>query len=81
MSKNKIVRSWKDPIYREKVADVTSPVGNVLDEVSEEELYIAGGDVDPQTALTYSTCHWISPAMGNDGHLCTATVECQPNCN
>lgn len=46
---------------------------NLLEEIAEQDLQ----DVNGGTA-TYPIISW---ALGNDGYVCTLTVECQPNCS
>lgn len=49
-------------------ADVT-----VLEEIADQELAESHGG----TTIPYTVMSW---ALGNDGYVCTLTVECQPNC-
>lgn len=48
---------------------------DILEEIDEQKLgEISAGTI---TVATYTLASW---ALGNDGHLCTATVECMENC-
>lgn len=52
------------------IKDVT-----LLEEIGEQDLEnVNGGTV----GITYPILSW---ALGNDGYVCTLTVECQPNCS
>lgn len=44
----------------------------LLDEIAEQDLDTVNGGT-----VTYPILSW---ALGNDGYVCTLTVECQPNC-
>ncbi|MBD1372086.1 plantaricin C family lantibiotic [Hazenella sp. IB182357] len=76
MSKEKVVQSWKDPVYRAKSEELAPnhPAGEGLKELSDEKLAntSGAGDVDPNT---------LSGWLGNDGKVCTLTKECMPSCN
>lgn len=70
---SQVVRYWKDPIYREEVKGnfPENPAGDVLKELDQNDMKaVVGG------------CEWWNTScwLGNDGHLCTATVECQRIC-
>jgi hypothetical protein len=53
------------------------PVVSVLEEI-EEQTNVAGGNW-VQTVISPVMCG-ISYLGGNDGYVCTLTVECQNNC-
>ncbi|MBB6022432.1 hypothetical protein HNR77_003529 [Paenibacillus sp. JGP012] len=60
------------------------PIENPLVELKEDELLKAGGAAQPQWAeviITSLACAAASYFMGNPGHVCTLTVECQKSCN
>ncbi|WP_371817655.1 plantaricin C family lantibiotic [Amphibacillus sp. MSJ-3] len=66
-----MVETWKNPLSRME-HQVESPVGNVIDELSDSEMEMIAG-----------ACKWynISCRLGNKGGWCTLTVECQRSCN
>jgi hypothetical protein len=54
------------------------PSVSVLEEIDDQGLVAAGagwGDV-----LTSLTCFGASWVLGNKGHMCSVTVECQGSC-
>ncbi|MRD39404.1 plantaricin C family lantibiotic [Bacillus thuringiensis] len=63
-----------------------SPVGDSLEEIQGNELLnaVGAGDVQANTStvqiLTPKT-PIISNTLGNKGHACTITKECQNMCN
>lgn len=60
----------------------TDPNADVLAEIDDQALEDAqAGGQGPGTTVTTLTCYGVSWAVGNDGNFCTATVECQKNCN
>lgn len=62
----------KDPVLRAKVELIMNdPSGNVSVELSEQDM----------EALAGAGKKNISAALGNKGHFCTITKECQACCN
>ncbi|SFL42827.1 Lantibiotic alpha [Lachnospiraceae bacterium KH1T2] len=62
----------KDPVLRAKVELIMNdPSGNVSVELSEQDM----------EALAGAGKKSISAALGNKGHICTITKECQACCN
>lgn len=53
------------------------PVVSVLEEI-DEQVTVSGGSV-VQSIISPLACG-ISYLGGNDGQVCTLTVECQKNC-
>ncbi|PEV84001.1 hypothetical protein CN442_30665 [Bacillus thuringiensis] len=92
MKNNSIMRFWKDPLYRMNLSSDErgnmpgSPVGDSLEEIQGNELLnaVGAGDVQANTStvqiLTPRT-PIISNTLGNKGHACTITKECQNMCN
>ncbi|MCU5274275.1 plantaricin C family lantibiotic [Bacillus cereus] len=92
MKNNSIMRFWKDPLYRMNLSSDErgnmpgSPVGDSLEEIQGNELLnaVGAGDVQANTStvqiLTPKT-PIISNTLGNKGHACTITKECQNMCN
>ncbi|ANC11230.1 plantaricin C family lantibiotic [Bacillus cereus] len=92
MKNNSIMRFWKDPLYRMDLSSDErgnmpgSPVGDSLEEIQGNELLnaVGAGDVQANTStvqiLTPRT-PIISNTLGNKGHACTITKECQNMCN
>ncbi|MDA3655580.1 MULTISPECIES: plantaricin C family lantibiotic [Bacillus cereus group] len=86
------MRFWKDPLYRMDLSSDErgnmpgSPVGDSLEEIQGNELLnaVGAGDVQANTStvqiLTPRT-PIISNTLGNKGHACTITKECQNMCN
>lgn len=54
---------------------------DVLDEIDEQAAADLSAGQGWTTTVTSIGCYGVSWALGNDGNLCTATVECQKNCN
>ncbi|MEG9296000.1 plantaricin C family lantibiotic [Mangrovibacillus sp. Mu-81] len=79
------LKAWKNPYYRNMQGNQTKlPIENPIMELKEEELLqIQGGTEDrwAETILTTLTCAAASYFLGNPGHMCTLTVECQKQCN
>lgn len=69
------LRIWKDPVYRELTNQkANNPAGDSLQELdSSQFLNLAGAG----EATTYG---W-SKDIGNQGKICTWTVECVKFCN
>jgi hypothetical protein len=53
----------------------------VLEEIDEQGMSDLHAGQGIGTTVTSLSCYGVSWALGNDGQLCTATVECQKNCN
>lgn len=54
------------------------PSVDVLEEIEDQGLTATGagwGDL-----LTSATCFGVSWVLGNKGHMCSVTVECQASC-
>ncbi|ANC11231.1 MULTISPECIES: plantaricin C family lantibiotic [Bacillus cereus group] len=94
MKNNSIMRFWKDPLYRMDLSSDErgnmpgSPVGDSLEEIQGNELLnaVGAGDVQANTntiVVTQLTAKspYISNTLGNKGHACTITKECQNMCN
>lgn len=66
----------KNPIKRQNT-NTELPCGDIKFEITENQgLDISGGTMD--------YCNWqnvTAAIMGDNGHLCTWTVECQKNCS
>lgn len=79
MKKQDIVQIWKDPFNRPKNFKNDSPVGDIFEELSDDDLYMAGGgDVDPNSLVDPGA---LSRILGNKGAICTYTLECTYSCN
>ncbi|MCQ8769246.1 plantaricin C family lantibiotic [Streptomyces sp. KLMMK] len=50
---------------------------DILEEISEQNLDGLSAGTFTIEVVTYTVASW---ALGNNGRLCTATVECQKNC-
>lgn len=73
--------------YREKGNIVQKSVFDdpsvaLLEEIYDQELTAGAAGVN-SISFTYLCCLTATPSnvLGNHGHVCTATVECQNNCN
>ena len=55
------------------------PSVSVLEEIAEQDLDGRGGQ-GWGTTITSLSCYGVSWVLGNNGHFCTATAECQSNC-
>lgn len=79
------LKMWKNPYYRnQQNAKNSLPIEDPMTELKEEELLkIQGGAEErwAETILTTLTCAAASYFIGNPGHMCTLTVECQSKCN
>lgn len=67
----------KDPIARFNSREKELPCGDVNFEINENQ----GLDVVGGTLSGGSISITLSLALGNDGYVCTWTVECQNNCS
>lgn len=54
------------------------PSVSVLDEIADQDVATAVGGTSPLTSLL---CLGASYVLGNQGMVCTWTVECQSNCS
>lgn len=63
-------------------ARTIDPSVDLLEEISEQSSFdVSGaGQIWTSTLYTCSTCYAVSWALGNNGRICTATVECMSNC-
>lgn len=66
----------KNPIKRQN-SNVELPCGDTKVEISENQ----GLDVNGGTFSNGTISITLSAVLGNDGKVCTWTVECQSNCN
>lgn len=76
----------RNPYLRnEAQQSVDLPLDNPIRELKEDELlklngaknrFIPGAEV----AVSTVTCYGGSVVLGNDGFMCTTTVECQNQC-
>jgi len=66
MSKETVVKSWKDPLARVSVE--SNPAGNPFSELEEAQMdkLVGAGDME-------AACTWTLPGGGG---VCTATSEC-----
>jgi len=74
-------QGWKNPYARAHSAAL--PIENPIAELHEDELLSVGGAMELQwaeTILTSLACAAASFFIGNNGHVCTLTVECQKSC-
>ena len=68
MSKENLIRAWKDPMYRMSIdGEVNHPAGDTFAELSEAE-------------MSGVTGAGVVEAMVSSGYICTITGEC-PNCS
>jgi len=72
-----MMNALKNPYYRTH-HDVL-PIENPLVELKEDEMLQAGA-VDLSPFITGLLCLAASYYLGNDGYVCTLTVECQRSC-
>ncbi len=79
------LKALKNPYYRNSQASkMNLPLEDPITELKEEELLQIQGGVEDrwaETILTSISCAAASYFMGNPGHMCTLTVECQKQCN
>jgi hypothetical protein len=76
----------KNPYSRNsQLANVEMPIENPLKELQEDELLkIQGGLYETdwvEVIITSVVCAGASYFLGNPGHVCTLSVECQKSCN
>ncbi|TCP70223.1 plantaricin C family lantibiotic [Baia soyae] len=70
----------KNPVLRKKVSpQFSNPSGEVLEEVKDHSI-VGAGCTKWDFLVTSLVCCGASYVLGNKGHLCTGTVECQNNC-
>lgn len=77
------LKSWKHPYYRNAQNATNLPIENPLMELAEDEVKNVSGGVEQRgwgDILTSLTCFAVSYTLGNDGIMCTTTVECQRSC-
>lgn len=58
-----------------------NPNADVLAEIDDQSVVSDQAGQGWGTTVTTLSCYGLSWALGNDGNFCTATVECQNNCN
>ncbi len=66
------IEAWKNPVARlNSEVSMLSPVGDLMEELSDDEMQMLAG-----------ACAWynISCHLGNQGKICTVTVECIRSC-
>lgn len=61
------------------------PFENPIVELKEDELLKLNGSKNrfipgPEVAVSTAGCYIASVGLGNDGFMCTTTVECQNQC-
>jgi len=82
---NKELKAWKNPYYRNMQGNPANlPIENPIIELKEDELLQVQGGTEErwaETVLTSIACAAASYYLGNPGHMCTLTVECQKQCN
>ncbi|WP_127532363.1 plantaricin C family lantibiotic [Paenibacillus kobensis] len=78
-------KGWKNPYDRAHNAAL--PIENPIAELNADELLSVGGAATgaaevrwAETILTSLACAAASYFIGNNGHVCTLTVECQKSC-
>lgn len=78
----KELKALKNPYYRHlNNVNVNLPVENPLKELTEDEMSMFGGAAEPRTVSINSADYIMySLHLGNNGYVCTYTVECQKNC-
>ncbi|WP_314454962.1 plantaricin C family lantibiotic [uncultured Microbacterium sp.] len=54
---------------------------SLLEEIAEQDQAFTSAGQGWTTTITSLTCYGVSWVAGNNGQVCTATVECQNNCN
>lgn len=54
---------------------------DVFAEIEDQHVVESQAGQGLGTTVTTLGCYGVSWAVGNDGNFCTATVECQKNCN
>ncbi|GIQ69115.1 plantaricin C family lantibiotic [Xylanibacillus composti] len=72
----------KNPYSRTHNAQL--PIENPLVELKEDELLQVSGAAEErwlEVIISGVACAAASYFMGNPGHMCTLTVECQRSCN
>lgn len=63
-------------------SNLPDPNADVLAEIADQAVAdTSAGGQGWTTTVTTVTCYGVSWAIGNNGNFCTATVECQNNCN
>ncbi|HFK1754531.1 TPA: plantaricin C family lantibiotic [Bacillus cereus] len=80
----KELKALKNPYYRhQNNVNVNLPVENPLKELNEDEMSMFGGAAEPRTIGGFNSADYaiLSLRLGNNGYICTYTVECQKNCN
>lgn len=81
---NKTVNYFKNPYLRTNNKREALPIEDPIKELAEEDLVNINGGVQErwaETVLTTVVCYGASYLAGNNGHVCTLTVECQKTCN
>ncbi|MCL1695625.1 MULTISPECIES: plantaricin C family lantibiotic [unclassified Lysinibacillus] len=81
--KKSMVTEWKNPYIRSNNIE-GFPIENPVQELSEMDMLNVNGGVQErwaETILTSLACAAASYILGNPGHVCTLTVECQKKCN
>ena len=60
--------------YNRAAAEKADPSVSLLEEIGDQDIAADGGTL---TIVSYTIASWT---LGNDGYVCTATVECINNC-
>lgn len=64
-----------------KTNRISDPSVSVLDEIVDQNLEDQSrGGQGWGTTITSLACYGVSWVLGNGGHFCTVTQECQSNC-
>ncbi|WP_342715405.1 plantaricin C family lantibiotic [Bacillus paramycoides] len=80
MEKSNIIKKWKNPINQTQGFGIENPVGDIFEEISEDDLHIAGGEGVDNRSLILNPGD-LSKLLGNNGMFCTYTKECTYACN
>ncbi|MED1739153.1 plantaricin C family lantibiotic [Bacillus swezeyi] len=78
MSKNEKIQMLRDPLARNSTNLPENPVGNILEEIDNNDLLLAGGDVEGQSLIVDTKL--LSAFLGDKDGVCTITKECQQWC-
>lgn len=60
---------------------MSNPNADIFEEISEQNLQeVSAAGQGWTTTVTTLSCYGASWVLGNNGNFCTATAECQKNC-
>lgn len=80
MSNHNLIQALRNPISRSSETQLDNPVGNILEELdNENDLFLSGGGAETQTLIPPPGA--LSKFLGDQDGVCTITKECHQWCS